>query len=91
MIKNLKFLFYSAVIKGKQDYHFDHTIFNFSDVDDNHIINYFENINLNNNKINGLGDPIDGADASNQKYVDVENAKQDIAIADKVSKSYVDN
>ena len=89
--KNIKFLFYSRVIKGTQSTSFSHNIFNVSDVDDNHEILYFENLNLNGNLINGLGNPADQADAANKKYVDVENTKQNIAIADKASKSYVDN
>lgn len=89
--KNIRFLLYSRVIKGKENTDFNHNIFNISDVDDNHEILYFENLNLNSNLINGLGDPVDDADATNKKYVDDENAKQDIGINDKTSKSYVDN
>ena len=88
--KNIKFLFYSRVVKGKQSTSFDHTIFNVSDVQDNHTILYFENLNLNGNLIDGLGDPVKLANAANKNYVDIENAKQYIAIADKASKSYVD-
>ena len=73
--KNLKFLFYSRVIKGKQSTSFNHNIFNLSDVDDNHEILYFENLNMNSNLINGLGDPVDDADAANKKFVDTEIAK----------------
>ena len=73
--KNLKFLFYSRVIKGKQSTSFNHNIFNVSDVDDNHEILYFENLNMNSNLINGLGDPVDDADAANKKFVDTEIAK----------------
>ena len=82
---------YSRVIKGKQSTSFDHTIFNVIDVVDNHNILYFENLNLNGYLIDGLGDPEDLANATNKKYVDTENARQDITIADKVGKSYVDN
>ena len=89
--KNIKFLFYSRVIKGSQSTSFNHDIFNVSDVDDNHEILYFENLNLNGNLINGLGNPVDNNDATNKTYVDIKNAQQDIAIADKASKSYVDN
>ena len=81
---NIKFLFYSRVIKGSQSTSFDHAIFNVSDVQDNHTILYFNNLNLNGNLINGLSDPVDNNDATNKIYVD-------IAIADKASKSYVDN
>ena len=40
--------------------------------------------------LDGLGDPKHLDSATNKKYVDTENAKQDIAIADKASKVYVD-
>ena len=89
--KNIKFLFYSRVIKGSQSTSFDHAIFNVSDVQDNHTILYFNNLNLNGNLINGLSDPVDNNDATNKIYVDIENTKQNIAIVDKASKSYVDN
>ena len=72
---NIKFLFYSRVVKGKQSTSFDHAIFNVSDVQDNHTILYFENLNLNGNLINGLGNPVDNNDATNKTYVDSEIAK----------------
>ena len=50
--KHIRFLFYSRVIKGKEGTNFNHNIFNVSDVQDNHVILYFENLNLNGNKIN---------------------------------------
>ena len=46
---------------------------------------------MNNRSIKNLGGPTDDGDVTNKKYVDTENAKQDIAINDKASKSYVDN
>lgn len=82
--KNIRFLFYSRVVKGKQSTSFNHIIFNVSDVVDNHTILYFENLNLNGNLIDGLGDPVYLDSATNKKYVDV-------AIADKESKSNVQN
>ena len=88
--KNARFLFYSRVIKGKQSTSFDHTVFNVRDVQDNHKILYFENLNLHGNLINGLGDPKNLDSATSKKYVDTENIPQDIAIADKADKSYVD-
>ena len=78
--KNIKFLFYSRVVKGKQSTSFNHTIFNVLDTLDNHMVLYFENLNLNGNIIDGLGDPVDYADAVNKKYVGGENTKQNIAI-----------
>ena len=82
--KNIRFLFYSRVVKGKQSTSFNHIIFNVSDAVDNHTILYFENLNLNGNLIDGLGDPVYLDSATNKKYVDV-------AIADKESKSNVQN
>ena len=73
--KNIKFLFYSRVIKGSQSTSFDHAIFNVSDVQDNHTILYFNNVNLNGNLINGLSNPLDNNDATNKIYVDSEIAK----------------
>ena len=51
---------------------------------------YFEDINMNSREIKNLGDPVDDGDGTNKKYVDTANAKQNIAIADKVNKSYVE-
>ena len=47
-------------------------------------------MNLNGNLIDGLGDPIHLDSATKKKYVDTENIREDIAIADKADKSYVD-
>ena len=44
---------------------------------------------MNSGKIKNLGGPTGDGDVTNKKYVDTENAKQDIAIADKASTSYV--
>ena len=48
-------------------------------------------LKMSGKKINGLTDPVGDGQATNKHYVNTENAKQDIAIADKASKSYVDN
>ena len=42
-------------------------------------------------RIVGLDDPINDSQVATKKYVDTENVKQDIAINDKASKSYVDD
>ena len=63
------------MIKGKQSTSFDHTIFNVRDVQDNHTILYFENLNLNGNLIEGLGEPEHLDSATNKKYVITEIAK----------------
>ena len=75
-MKNVRFIFYSRVIKGKQSTSFDHTIFNVIDAKDNHMILYFEDLNLNGNLIDGLGDPIRLGNATNKKYVTTEIAKR---------------
>ena len=46
---------------------------------------------MNKRSIKNLGGPTDDGDAINKKYVDTENAKQDIAINDKASKSELVN
>ena len=84
------FLFFSRCVKVVQKTGFDHALLNVPDVQDNHKILYFENLNLNGNLIDGLGDPVHLDSATNKKYVDTENIRQDIAINDKASKSYVD-
>ena len=54
---NFKFLFFSRCVKGVEKTGFVHTVFNIHDVQDNHKILCFENLNLNGNLIDGLGDP----------------------------------
>ena len=49
-----------------------------------------QDLRMGQKKIVGLADPTGDGQATNKKYVDGENAKQDIAINDKASKSYVD-
>ena len=90
--KFLVFSFYSRVIGGKQNTHFNHDILSVTSQDDNREVLYFENINMNSNKINILGDPQNDLDAANKKYVDnAITSYVDSAIADKTSKSYVDS
>ena len=47
-------------------------------------------LRMGQKRIVGLANPTGDGQATNKKYVDTENAKQDIAINDKASKSYVD-
>ena len=82
------FVVLSRCVEGKVNLGFSINIFNVSH--DSSSIFYFEDINMNNRKIKNLGDPTDDGDATNKKYVDTANSKQDIAIADKANKSYVD-
>ena len=48
-------------------------------------------LRMGQKKIVDLANPTGDGQATNKKCVDTQNAKQDIAIADKASKSYVDN
>ena len=47
-------------------------------------------LRMGQKRIVGLANPTGDGQATNKKYVDTENTKQDIAINDKASKSYVD-
>ena len=67
--QNIKFFFYSRVIWGREDVHFNHAIFDLSESSDNQNILYFENIDMNEKKISGLDDPQNDSDAANKKYV----------------------
>ena len=82
------FVILSRCVEGKVNLGFSIDIFNVAH--NNSGTFYFEDINMNNRKIKNLADPTDDGDAANKKYVDTANSKQDIAIADKAIKSYVD-
>ena len=81
------FVVLSRCVEGKVNLGFSIDIFNVSHNSSGTF--YFEDIDMNNRKIKNLGDPTDGGDAANKKFVDSENARQDIAIADKASILYV--
>ena len=68
--QNLKFLFFSRVISGRQNNTFNHALFNVNSVQYQNEILYFEYINLNENRIIKLQDPIDDNDAATKGYVD---------------------
>ena len=89
--QNIKFFFYSRVIAGREDVHFNHAIFDLTESSDNQNILYFENIGMNRNRISGLDSPRKDSEAANKKYVDRENSRQDIVIADKASTDYVNS
>ena len=83
------FVILSRCVEGKVNLGFSSNIFNVSSTVGD-VTLYFEDINMNSRKIKNLGGPpTDDGDVTNKKYVDTENAKQDIAIGDKASKSYV--
>ena len=85
------FVILSRCVEGKVNLGFSSNIFNVSSTVGD-VTLYFEDINMNSRKIKNLGGPpTDDGDVTNKKYVDTQNKKQDIAINDKASKSYVDN
>ena len=77
------FVILSRCVEGKVNLGFSSNIFNVSSTVGD-VTLYFEDINMNSRSIKNLGGPTDDGDATNKKYVDTENAKQD-----KASKSYV--
>ena len=68
----LYFFFYSRVLAGRVGTAFNHALFDVDDVQLKNQILYFEDVNLNENKIKGLTTPSDDKDAANKKYVDDE-------------------
>ena len=84
------FVILSRCVEGKVNLGFSSNILNVSSTVGD-VTLYFENIVMNNRSIKNLGGPTDDGDATNKKYVDTENSKQDKAINDKASKSYVDD
>ena len=83
------FVILSRCVEGKVNLGFSSNIFNVSSTVGD-VPLYFEDLNMNRRKIKNLDGPTDDGDVTNKKYVDTENEKQDIAINDKASKSYVD-
>ena len=49
------------------------------------------NFDINGKLLTNVAGPVNGDDATNKNYVDTENAKQNIAIADKASKNDLDS
>ena len=66
----LFFLFFARVLAGRQGPAFNHALFDVDDVQFQNQILYFEDVNLNENKIKGLGAPSEDKDGANKKYVD---------------------
>ena len=87
---NLNMLFFSRVVKGSVGDNFNHDIFNVNDVQLQNQILYFEDINMNGNKIQNLAWPINDFDVVTKLYVDLKNVTQDEKIKDFASKAYVD-
>ena len=71
----LNFLFFSRVLAGRVGTGFNHNLFDVDDVQLENQILYFDDVNLNENKIKSLGAPTEDEDGANTKYVDDEIAK----------------
>ena len=71
----LNFLFFSRVISGRQNTAFNHNLFDVDDVQLANQILYFDDVNLNSNKIKNVAIPTNNEDVANKKYVDDEIAK----------------
>ena len=71
----LNFFFFARVLSGRQGPAFNHALFDIDDVQFQNQILYFEDVNLNENKIKNLGAPSEDKDGANKKYVDDEIAK----------------
>ena len=67
---SLNFSFFSRVISGKIGTYFDHALLDVDDVQDKNQVIYFEDVNLNDNKLKGLAAPSEDKDGANKKYVD---------------------
>ena len=83
------FVVLSRCVEGKVNLGFSIDIFNVAYTSGEQTL-YFEDIDMNSRKIKNLGSPTGDGDVASKKYVDIENAKQNIAIPDKASTSYVD-
>ena len=71
----LNFLFFSRVLAGRVGTAFDDALFDVDDVQLTNQILYFEDVNLNGNKIKNIAHPTEDEDGANKKYVDDEIAK----------------
>ena len=58
------------MISGKIGTYFDHALLDVDEVQDKNQIIYFEDVNINDNKLKGLAAPSEDKDGANKKYVD---------------------
>ena len=79
----LNFSFFSRVLAGRQGTAFNHALFDVDDVQFQNQIFYFEDVNLNGNKIKNIAYPTEDEDGANKKYIDDEiNAIQTVDTSD---------
>ena len=68
----LNFFFFSRVIAGIHGTAFNHALFDVDDVQLANQILYFDDVNMNGNKIKNIPIPTDDDDTASKKYVDDE-------------------
>ena len=66
---SLNFLFYSRVVAGRQGTAFNHALFDVDDVQLKNQILYFEDVNLNDNKLKNIAPAEDYSDAVNLRQI----------------------
>ena len=66
---SLNFLFYSRVVAGRQGTAFNHALFDVDDVQLKNQILYFEDVNLNDNKLENIAPAEDYSDAVNLRQI----------------------
>jgi len=71
----VKFLFFARVLAGRQLVAFNHALFDVNEVQLKDHILYFDDIQMNDNKIKGLAEPSEDSHATNMKYVNDQIAK----------------
>ena len=63
------------LLAGRQSSAFNHALFDVDDVVNKEQILYFEDLNLNGNKIRGLAEPVNNDESANKDYVDSTSIK----------------
>ena len=74
----LDLLLYSRVLQGKHNDTYDHRLFNVKESKNGGEFLFFEDLNINNNKIINLAEPKKDGDAANKKYVDSKATNVDL-------------
>ena len=67
---SLDLLFYSRVLRGKHTNTFDHQLFDVKETESVNAFLFFEDINMNDNRIYGLPQPTEPQQPATKKYVD---------------------
>ena len=65
---SLTFYFFTRTLRGKHNNTFNHLLFNVKETEYDDEFLFFEDLDLNNNKITNLAEPKDNGDAITKKY-----------------------